>query len=259
MRLGSPRSAAGGEAVRLISSGIADEPGTAELAVTGFPTRAGLRTAMAELAPGGDVVCIWRTPRPGGSRSARRRLEAAGFGRVRVFWAGPLPHRAPQFWLQLDSRAATEYLLASRPPRSRAQAALRGAWRWAHRGGMLAPQCAVARAPGGEAPDEPELLLLTGGEAQHQQGGRARVRRPGEEPGAGDQVRPRRGGRARPRTRGAGAPAASPSRLAIGVAFRGFRARSGAPECSGWPRARSRASRCSRRSTRNRSASSRGG
>src|SRR5262249_25965526 len=125
---------------------------------------AGLRTAMAALAPGGDVVCIWRLPRPGGSRRARHRLEAAGLEEVRVFWAGPVPHRAPQFWLQLDSRAATEHLLAARPARSRAQATLRWVWRWALRAGVLAPQCAIAQVPdGGHREERSALLLLTGG------------------------------------------------------------------------------------------------
>src|SRR5262249_58034213 len=98
-----------------------------------------------------------------GSRRARRRLEAAGFEGVRLFWAGPLPHRPPQFWLELESSTATEHLLASRPARSRAQSALRGIWRLAHRAGMLAPQYAVARVSGGEAGDPDPVLLLTGG------------------------------------------------------------------------------------------------
>ncbi len=156
-------SAAGTEAVRLISSGVTDEPGSAELAVIGFPSRARLRTATAALAPGGDLVCFWRLPQPGATRRARRRLEAAGLDGVRVFWAGPVPHRAPQFWLELDSRMATEHLLASRAARSRGQAALRRVWRWALRAGLLAPQCAVARVPDGEQPNQKPLLLLTGG------------------------------------------------------------------------------------------------
>jgi hypothetical protein len=162
----APRVAAtatGSDALGLISDGSTEEPGAAELALIGFPTRAALRGAIAELAPGGDLVCIWRLPRPGGTRSARRALEAAGLVGVRVFWAGPVPHRAPQFWLQLDSQAATEHLLDSRPPRSRVQAALRRMWRWALRAGILAPQCAVGRVPGGETPDELGVLLLTGG------------------------------------------------------------------------------------------------
>ena len=157
-------SGASTEAVRLISSGPAADPGAAELAVIGFPTRSALRAAGDALTPGGDLVCVWRVPRPGGARAARRRLEAAGFGSVRVYWPGPLPNRAPQFWLPLDSPAAIRHLLAERPARTRTQAGLRRAWRWAARAGMLAPLCAIARAPGGSDPEEEAgLLLLTGG------------------------------------------------------------------------------------------------
>ena len=165
-RAEAPRVAfpgAASESVQLISSDSAAEPGAAERAVIGSPSRAALRAAAAALGPGGDIVCVWRTPRPAGPRRARRRLEAAGFDAVRVFWPGPLPNRAPQFWLPLDSPAAVHHLLAERPARTRAQGFLRKAWRWFARAGMLMPLCVVARAPGGGDPDQAALLLLTGG------------------------------------------------------------------------------------------------
>jgi hypothetical protein len=151
------------EALQLIA---AEEPGDgeADLAMLGFPSSAGLRSAREALAPGGEVVCRWSRPRPGGPRRARRRLEAAGFTAARVYWAGPLPRRLPQFWLPLDSPAAATHLLAMRPARRLAQRALRAAWRLAVAAGLLAPLYAIARAPGAEETAAPAaLLLLTGG------------------------------------------------------------------------------------------------
>ncbi|HET9196890.1 MAG TPA: glycosyltransferase [Solirubrobacterales bacterium] len=121
------------------------------------------------LLPDAELIARWRLPRPGGIGRARRRAEAAGYTDVRVYWAGPLPHRPPQFWLPLEVEAATEHLLASRAPRSLAGSVLRRLWRAARRAGLLAPIYVVGRRPGG--PDEGEiplspacpLLLLTTG------------------------------------------------------------------------------------------------
>jgi hypothetical protein len=162
----APRTAEPGgrsEAIGLISSGEPVEPGSADLAVIGFPSGGSLRSARSALAPGGEVVCAWRLPRLAGPRRARRRLVAAGFDDVRVYWAGPLPQHPPQFWLPLDSGAATQHLLSLRPPRSRAQAALQWAWRLVARAGLLAPLYAIAQVA--EEPDDRSaaLLLLTGG------------------------------------------------------------------------------------------------
>jgi len=121
------------------------------------------------LLPDAELVAHWRLPRPGGARRARRRAEAAGFTDVRVYWAGPLPHRPSQFWLPLEHEAATDYLLASRAPRSLAGSILRHLWRALRGAGVLAPIYVVGRRPGG--PDEeaiplssscPLLLLTTG-------------------------------------------------------------------------------------------------
>jgi len=121
------------------------------------------------LLPDAELLTHWRWPRPGGARRARRRAEAAGLTDVRVYWAGPLPHRQPQFWLPLEVEAATDYLLASRAPRSLAGSILRRVWRALRGAGLLAPIYVVGRRPGG--PDEeaiplssacPLLLLTTG-------------------------------------------------------------------------------------------------
>ncbi|HEU5253641.1 MAG TPA: glycosyltransferase [Solirubrobacterales bacterium] len=121
------------------------------------------------LLPNAELVAHWRFPRPGGVRRARRHAEAAGYTDVRAYWAGPLPHRLPQFWLPLDSEEATGHLLASRAPRSTAGVLLRHLWRLGRSAGLLAPIYVVGRRP--DSPDEPEiplspssrLLLLTTG------------------------------------------------------------------------------------------------
>jgi hypothetical protein len=121
------------------------------------------------LLPDSELLANWRLPRPGGIRRARRRAEAAGYTDVRVYWAGPLPHRQPQFWLPIEVEAATDYLLASRAPRSATGSILRHIWRALRSAGLLAPIYVVGRRPGG--PDEEGvplsssclLLLLTTG------------------------------------------------------------------------------------------------
>ena len=120
------------------------------------------------LLPDAELLAHWRVPRPGGVRRARRRAEAAGFSDVRAYWAGPLPHRLPQFWLPLDSEEATDHLLDSRAPRSRTGVLLRHLWCTLRSAGLLAPVYVV-----GQRPDRPEdglplssscqLLLLTTG------------------------------------------------------------------------------------------------
>lgn len=161
------------QAIQLIGG---DEPaaGAADVAAIGFPTRLALGAALDAVRPGGEVVCLWRTPRPAGAQLAARRLRRAGLEDVRILWPGPAPGRAPQFWLPLGSTAAARHLLAGRPTRSPAGAALRLLWRAAARGGLLAPLCAIGRLPAGGEPAEADgigsylprsaaPLLLTGG------------------------------------------------------------------------------------------------
>jgi Phosphotransferase enzyme family len=144
-----------------------ETPAADELVELGFPSARGLEGARRRLRPGGEVVCAWRVPRPGGASRARRRLAAAGFLDAEVYWPGPLPWRLPQFWLPLGSAAAERVLLRSRPPRSALQRLVRVLWRCAARAGLLAPAIAIGRLPAGEeatttAPPG-AWLLLTGG------------------------------------------------------------------------------------------------
>ncbi|HET8814096.1 MAG TPA: glycosyltransferase [Solirubrobacterales bacterium] len=121
------------------------------------------------LSPGAELLARWRLPRPGGARRAKRRFEKLGYADVRVYWAGPLPHRLPRFWLPLDSPEAVEYLLDSRRSRSVAGIVLRWLWRLASAAGLLAPLYVVGRCRNGSDPDDlplapsvPLLLLTTG-------------------------------------------------------------------------------------------------
>lgn len=120
------------------------------------------------LLPEAELLGHWRLPRPGRVGRVRRRAEEAGYTDVRVYWAGPLPHRLPQFWLPLDSEEAIDHLLSSRAPRSPAGVALRRLWGLVRRAGLLAPIYVVGRppnAPEGDLPVSPScpLLLLTTG------------------------------------------------------------------------------------------------
>lgn len=118
--------------------------------------------------PGAELVERRRLPSLGGARRARRRAEAAGYEDVRVYWAGPLPHRLPQFWLPIESQEAVRYLLETRRVGSIAGRALRPLWRLAHAAGLLAPLYVVGRRADSAGEDVPlppsaPLLLLTGG------------------------------------------------------------------------------------------------
>jgi glycosyltransferase involved in cell wall biosynthesis len=121
------------------------------------------------LLPDAELLAHWRLPRPGGIGRARRRAEAAGYTDVRAYWAGPLPHRPPQFWLPLEVEEATDHLLVTRAPRSFAAGLLRHLWRLVRDAGLLAPVYVVGRRPGGvdegaiPLPSSSPLLLLTTG------------------------------------------------------------------------------------------------
>jgi hypothetical protein len=161
-------------AIDLIAAAGDPPAGAADVAAIGYPTRLALTSALDAVRPGGEIACVWRVPRPLAASRAAARLRRAGLADVRVLWAGPVPHRAPQFWLSLDSPEALSHLLGQRPPRSALQAALRPLWRVCARAGLLAPLCAIGRVPGGEGePSRDEIeaafpaaggqLLLTGG------------------------------------------------------------------------------------------------
>ena len=153
-------------AIELIAAEGEPPPGEADVAVVGFPSRLPLRSALDALHPGGDVVATWRIPRPFGAGRAATRLRRAGLIDVRVFWPGPTPRRAAQFWLALDSPEATAHLLGQRPARSRLRRLLRPLWRLCARAGMLAPLCVIGRVPGGKdslPSDEIEAAFPAGG------------------------------------------------------------------------------------------------
>ncbi len=121
------------------------------------------------LLPEAELLGHWRFPWPGRARRVRRRAEATGYTDVRVYWAGPLPHRLPQFWVPIEIGEAVDHLLKSRAPRSLLGVVLREAWRLVRSAGMLAPLYVVGRPPGSSsepdlpvAPSCPLLLLTTG-------------------------------------------------------------------------------------------------
>jgi glycosyltransferase involved in cell wall biosynthesis/aminoglycoside phosphotransferase (APT) family kinase protein len=121
------------------------------------------------LLPDAELLAHWRLPRPGGIRRARRKAEAAGYTDVRAYWAGPLPHRQPQFWLPVEVEEATDYLLTTRARRSFVAALQRHLWCAARDVGLLAPIYVVGRRAGGSNEDAiplspacPLLLLTTG-------------------------------------------------------------------------------------------------
>jgi glycosyltransferase involved in cell wall biosynthesis len=118
--------------------------------------------------PEAELVASWKLPLPGRARRARRRAKAAGFADVRVYWAGPLPHRLPQFWLPIESAAAVNYLLAERGAHSLGEKLLHGLWRLVRKAGLLAPLYVVGRRRSDSSeeislPTSAPLLLLTGG------------------------------------------------------------------------------------------------
>lgn len=150
------------EALGLVTRTVDRAAPEVDLAVLGYPSRGGARSARQALRPGGEVACVWKLPRPAGVRRARARLSRAGFAEIRFYRTGPGPGES-ELWLPLGAPEVVAQVLSGRPPRSRREAILRRAWR------ALAPVCAVARAPGGssekndELPDPEAWVLLTGG------------------------------------------------------------------------------------------------
>jgi hypothetical protein len=128
---------------------IGAEPGTTvvtrprpncDLAVATDPGKQALAVAFQSLRPGGVCYVESRSLLAGGQRALKRRVEAAGFAGVRLYWAWPWT--TPSLWVPLDARAAATWVLSRR----RGPVAV-GAWRAARATGMLLPLCATAVRP----------------------------------------------------------------------------------------------------------------
>ncbi len=109
-----------------------------------------LALAFEQLGAGGTLYAEWGVP---ADRDAvQRRLMAAGFVDVRLYWPWPAPPHA-EVWVPLDAPAAFDaYLAADRHVysgwRHRAGTRARRALaRWQLESGHVAPLCVVARTP----------------------------------------------------------------------------------------------------------------
>src|SRR3954447_23473352 len=66
------------EAVGLALDATAQAGESMDLVVLEHPGAAALTAALTALGPGGEVVCVWRRPIPGGVGRLRQRLQRAG-------------------------------------------------------------------------------------------------------------------------------------------------------------------------------------
>ncbi len=151
----APRARApAGDLARALAlvSDEADTDAHPDLVALVDPDRGSLAAAVAALPPGGTLYVEWRRPQLGGRGRLGRALEAAGLEAVRWYWPWPRPGRRPAFWLPLDSPEALAFFLAPRRGvATRRRRLLAAAWPWALRLRLLAPLCATARKPGGDA------------------------------------------------------------------------------------------------------------
>ena len=129
---------------------VVDEPPW-DLAVVADPSPGTLREATAGLRRGGALYAQWRLPTR--AASARRRLHAAGFEHVDVYWPWPWHRGLPRFWYPLG---ATGDVLRERRASGKRLDVLQQAAVGAARNGLLPPLGAVTN------PDR-QLFLLTGG------------------------------------------------------------------------------------------------
>lgn len=116
----------------------ADEP--FELAVGTDPGPRQLEQAFTSLQPGGVAYFEWRsTLRPTVGR-LRRRLEAAGFVDVRLYWSWPREN--PSVWVPLEAPVAARWVI-----RRRHATVASLAWRLANAARLLRVSCATAVRP----------------------------------------------------------------------------------------------------------------
>jgi len=107
------------ESVAAISEHVIDCRGSrgseCDLAVAVNPDRATLRAARDALGEGGVCYTEWAAWRMGGAWGIRRRLRAAGFCQVQLWWPYPTPVLA-RFWLPVPARiVACRYLARQLP------------------------------------------------------------------------------------------------------------------------------------------------
>jgi phosphotransferase family enzyme len=121
-----------------------DAAATVELAVGTDPTRRQLEQAFGSLQPGGVAYFEWRSALRPTVGMLRRRLEAAGFVDVRLYWSWPREN--PSVWVPLDAPAAARWVIRRRRKRAASRA-----WRLANAARLLRPSCATAfRSPPAE-------------------------------------------------------------------------------------------------------------
>jgi hypothetical protein len=144
------------DGLALVAGAVVAGPGQerCELAALRDPTAADLRNAATALVPGGTCYVEWSRPVPGGGRTIRARLRAAGLDGTTCYWAWPPARRAPAlYWLPLDAPNAIRWFLRTRSRSGgrvvRAAAVARAsAWRGLRRLGLLPEVAAIARKPG---------------------------------------------------------------------------------------------------------------
>ena len=93
-----------------LTLGLAATARDCDLAVAVDPSPSTLRAAHESLREDGVCYTEWTAWRAGGAAGIRRRLQAAGFRFVSLYWPGPDPE-APRFWLTLQPHRAPYYYL----------------------------------------------------------------------------------------------------------------------------------------------------
>lgn len=130
---------------RLLPSSSTDSGAPFDLVLGTDPQPQELEHAFASLRPGGVGYFEWRSWLRPSADSVRRRLEAAGFSDVRVYWSWP--PEIPSVWVPLDAPSTARWVL-----RRRSAALAARTWAAANSAHLVRPRCATAmRAPLGDA------------------------------------------------------------------------------------------------------------